>query len=1046
MHALRSLVLAATLTTPSLALASDWLDTGLPWCDDTTAPSTPASSVDAACYREPAVGTFNPVVEWEWSANPTHSSYYNVMMTPVVGNITDDNGDGFIDELDVPDIVFTAYAHPDYSGAGALVAISGDDGSTHFSMTSVDGYGFQGSGGVALGDLDGDGSPEICVVGTSSTLLCLEADGTLEWAASTEGRVYAFPAIADMDGDGTAEVTLGRQIFDHQGNLLGTGAYGYGSSYSNSAISVPADMDADGELELVAGNSVYEMDGTLLWNDGGDDGFPAVADFDGDGEPEVVKVTNGSVYLHDSDGTLLWSKSPHGAGGRGGPPTIADFDGDGEPEIGIAGSTIYMVIETDGTTLWTNTISDSSSNFTGSSVYDFEGDGEAEVVYADQYTLWVFDGATGDVELELTDHSSWTINENPVIADVDADGAVEIVVAANYYASTGWRGIAVVGNDETVTDAVPWVSARPVWNQHAYNITNVNDDLSIPAVPDENWLSWNNFRAGGNILGPSHYLVDLGIEEVHPTWCFDACDTGTVDLWVPVYNDGLLDAADYVLSVYRDDGTTVLEETITTLASGAGDVLGPYSITESEWGTGSLWVELVASSTAEDCDDTDNLLDLGSWPFPGIDADGDSYDAIECGGSDCDDTDAAIFPSATDTWYDGVDSDCDGASDYDADGDGYDSDAYGGTDCDDADAAVYPGATDAWYDSVDSNCDGASDYDADGDGFDSDETGGSDCDDSDATINPDATEIYYDGVDQDCDGASDYDADGDGYETDTDCDDSDTTINPGATEVYYDGVDQDCDGASDYDADGDGYDADAHGGADCDDSDPAIYPGASDTWYDGVDSNCDGADDYDADGDGYSYGIDDCDDDDASVNPGATEVWYDGVDGDCDGNDDDQDDDGFSVEDDCDDTDAAINPDATEIWYDGVDQDCDGMDDDQDGDGFVLADDCDDTDAAINPDATEIWYDGVDDNCDGNDDDQDGDGFGVDDDCDDTDAEIYPGADGWGDDCEPITDDTGLGGDPNKDGPECGCSAQPRSPLALMGLLAGMVLVGWRRR
>ena len=42
----------------------------------------------------------------------------------------------------------------------------------------------------------------------------------------------------------------------------------------------------------------------------------------------------------------------------------------------------------------------------------------------------------------------------------------------------------------------------------------------------------------------------------------------------------------------------------------------------------------------------------------------------------------------------------------DADGDGHDALSAGGDDCDDADASVYPGASDAWYDGVDSNCEG----------------------------------------------------------------------------------------------------------------------------------------------------------------------------------------------------------------------------------------------------------------------------------------------------------------------------------------------------
>ena len=40
------------------------------------------------------------------------------------------------------------------------------------------------------------------------------------------------------------------------------------------------------------------------------------------------------------------------------------------------------------------------------------------------------------------------------------------------------------------------------------------------------------------------------------------------------------------------------------------------------------------------------------------------------GGGDCDDTDASVNTAATEVWYDGVDQNCDGSSDYDKDGDG----------------------------------------------------------------------------------------------------------------------------------------------------------------------------------------------------------------------------------------------------------------------------------------------------------------------------------------------------------------------------------------
>src|SRR5205085_11574491 len=106
------------------------------------------------------------------------------------------------------------------------------------------------------------------------------------------------------------------------------------------------------------------------------------------------------------------------------------------------------------------TVQDYSSAVTGSSVFDFEGDGAAEVVYADEQTLWVYDGGSGAVELALDSHSSGTLMEYPLIVDVDHDGAAEIVVASNDYAFAGSHGITAIGDARGT-----WAPGRPIWNQ-----------------------------------------------------------------------------------------------------------------------------------------------------------------------------------------------------------------------------------------------------------------------------------------------------------------------------------------------------------------------------------------------------------------------------------------------------------------------------------------------------------------------------------------------------------------------------------------------------
>jgi len=525
-------------------------------CDAAADPGVGSVPLNDECEVDLQTGSFTPIVEWSYGS----SSFCG---PAGVAQILDTNGSGGIDSDDIPAVVMFQN--------NSVIALYGDGSGV--AWQAIGNYGQDG--GFAMGDVDGDEWPDVVTASESKVCALNGMTGVEIWCtsglnSSLDAYGFNYPALADMNGDGIVEVTAGDAILHGPtGALLGRGGLGIGAAkYSDQnvyygAISVPVDLDNDGQMELVTGNAAYTVDGALKWSNGGLDGLVAVADFDGDGEGEIVKTTNGTIIGMETDGTEVWGPVSFvpGAGGYAalGTPAIDDLDGDGDPEIVFAARDELIAMEWGGTIMWRAAISD-TSGAAGPVLFDFEMDGYPEVLYADEESIRFFSGLDGAVKYYSTEHDSYTILETPIVADVDGDDQVEIVLGHCGGAGFGGgtQGLTVFGDaDES------WPAGRKVWNQHAYYITNIDDLGSVPG-PTPNWELYNSFRSGDIGRPPSEFW-DLRAEILDV--CEDECDEGKVYVAARVNNAGNIEApAGVVMSLRAGAGGEILTSAVTTAA------------------------------------------------------------------------------------------------------------------------------------------------------------------------------------------------------------------------------------------------------------------------------------------------------------------------------------------------------------------------------------------------------------------------------------------------------------------------------------------------
>ena len=519
------------------------------------------------CELVPDFDTLSAVPEWSWTV-------HEVISSPAVADL---DGDG------VPEVAVntTKYKVNDFT-IGAIFVLDGKTGLEKFHIEHVPAdktFGSHGRTTLAVGDVSGDGLPDIVYAGREaagkSPIHAIDHKGVLLWtshlannAAATTAIANGGATLANFDDDPMAEVVFGATLIDHDGVMVWNqggngGVFGSPAGYPGG-ISAVADVDGDGLPDIVTGKQAWKVVYTPgnppsfkvseMWNNAdGTDGWPAIADLDQNGTPEVVLAASGLVRVLDGATGKLWcGVDPTGVacdkdaalrtkplaipgGGLGGPPTIADFDGDGRPEIAVAAAAAYTVFDLNraGEEIvkpmadavpkagaiyrrWSAVTQDQSSNVTGSSVFDFQGDGAAEVTYNDECYARVYSGSTGQVLLKI-ENSSSTIHEYPLVVDADADGNSEILMVANAVGTCtapGYKqrkGVFLYGDTKD-----QWVPTRRVWTQHTYHVSNATSAGNVPDSEIDNWKNpeLNNYRQnvqGEGVFNAPDLTVQLSI-------------------------------------------------------------------------------------------------------------------------------------------------------------------------------------------------------------------------------------------------------------------------------------------------------------------------------------------------------------------------------------------------------------------------------------------------------------------------------------------------------------------------------------------------------